>query len=54
MFRVMCRFSGRVIEYRGMYIVIFTVMFTFELFAIFSSVKYFNKVNKCIYFLTVI
>ncbi len=46
MFRVMCRFSGRVIEYRGMYI----VMFTFELFAIFSSVKYFNKVNKYIYF----
>ncbi len=56
MFRVMCRFSGRVIEYRGMYVVIFTVMFTFVLFSIFSSVKYFlteselNKVNKYIYF----
>ncbi len=60
----MRRFRGRVIKYKCMYIVIFTVMFTFVLFAIyFCSVKYFflfclteselNKANKYIYFKTV-
>ncbi len=57
----MRRFRGKVIEYTGMHIVIFTVMFTFVLFAMyFCSVKYLflfcltkselNKANKYIYF----
>ncbi len=57
----MRRFRGRVIEYTGMNIVIFTVMFTFVLFVMyFCSVKYLflfcltkselNKANKYIYF----
>ncbi len=40
-FRVMRRFRVRAIEYTVMYIVIFTVLFSFVLFAIyFFSVKY--------------
>ncbi len=57
--QVMCSF--RLIEYKDMYIVIFTVMFTFVLFAIyFWSAKYLflvwlteselNKANKYICF----
>ncbi len=43
----MRRFRGRVIEYTGMYIVIFTVMFTFVLFAI-----YFLVLNVFLFCLT--
>ncbi len=57
----MHRFRGRVIEYTGMYVVIFTVMFTFELFATYFLVlnifcpfclteSELNKANKYIYF----
>ncbi len=41
-FRVMRRFRGRAIEYTVMYIVIFTVLFSFVLFAI-----YFLVLNIC-------
>ncbi len=37
-FRVMRRFRGRAIEYTVMYIVIFTVLFSFVLFAIYFLV----------------
>ncbi len=37
--------AGRVIEYAGMHIAIFTVMFTFVRFAI-----YFLELNMCSYF----